>query len=562
MRLARAVIGWGGTLLIAVGAWRALALPWFGGDRGHEALGAEHVAMQRVLYAAMELGIGSDPLAVCGTWRGRLERGSGARGIRFIAPPELRIVNAALAGSPLHERLGGGEAWLAQPAALRVLDGRGAAGAGALALDLVVEFELPLLRERDAPLWIGNAINLLQFGATVTATALVARDGAIRIEALGADRFAIADPAAAGLAARPAAAVANASRPSCSFALDEASGALAVALGRAASSESGAGVLLLSDPGASTKASHRFLPLPADPRRVQWAANGSTLVVELSEARYATIDVVRGALRQVDTAVEVAPDGSVLLERTERAPGVHVQRLLDLASDGRGSQRIAGARALRFTLGCGGLVRAGPGGAGIECLAFDGSLRANLPDAAAACRAVIANPLGWCCVTDTLGGCRIAFSPTAGREPWQQQLELRVEAVSASADGREVVLVGAAARYAVVRIAPLAVERARQVEVVWEGDLRPIATPGRHGLLLADPTIRDATVAQRLWHLPAESIATGATPRLVAESARLDAPPVFGAQGRYLYYLRAPGGTLWRKDLLLGGDEPLLLHGR
>jgi len=561
MKLALVALGWGGAALVAAAAWRADRLPWFPSERSPEARAADHLAGQRLSGATLDLSLAHDPLALRATLHGELALDGDAARLRFVAPPEVLLLDARLAGAPLHEGHDARGDWLAQPASFRGLVSDAPLTAGELRL----AFELPLRRRGDGTLWEGRVEELLRIGVGDAPTEVrFAADVPVTPRAAGGG-------VAIGDASWPATAAAREVAPpsATTFAIEEGGGALAIGVRRDAAGGV-AGLVLLADAEAATPVATRWLPLPADPRRVAWARGGRGLVVELDDGRSGFVDVERATVRLFDAALELSPGGEQLLEIVERAPGAWVERLHDLAATGGAVRRVAGLRRARFALHGDVLVHADAAGR-VACLDGEGRLLVTLPERFEACRAIVALPLGWCVVVDTFAGCRVAVTPNAGPGAWEQELPLHVTAVVPSADGGELLLFGerrrpvrgaAGMRFEVARLLPNGGSDGETLATYWSGDLRPLPTAAGKGLLLADAA--DDSATKSLWHLPAAALARDpkATPRAVGGPARLDVAPAFGARGRYLYYLRAPDGSLRRHDFLSGRDEPLSLATR
>lgn len=543
MKGARSLLGVVGVGLVAFAAKRTLELPCFRSGALDRARATDHLTGQASADVAIELAAATDLLAVEGEWSGRIA-GIRAGVVRFVAAPEIVVSAATLDGEPLVERAAVGDSWVARPAAFRELQGARAAGGM-----LRVRFRQALQRGDTPVLWAAE-------------TALLPRFGADEIPALADRAFTVRDalalPSAAALLAPPRAAGA--------FALDPGTDHLAVAVG--ADGQAPGVVVLAGTPrGAATP---RFLALPEEADRLQWAAGGADVLARLRSGRFVLLDVQGGMVRRLDGEVELAADGMALLERREVAPGAFVQRRLELRSTALRATRIAGTRAVRFADRGAELLRTAADGA-IEWCAPDGAPHATLPIAAAGCRAAFVTPLGPCVLVDTPRGARVIAGADGGVR-WTHDVDGRVEQFAVDADGRELLLLLVdAARPSsrrLARISLLESEPTLRVRTLWSGALRPLRAPDRHGLLLADPAGR-ADGAHRLWYLPAAALefadaegAAAAAPRPAAAAAFLDPPPVISSDGRYLFLRRAPDGALWCHDLLLGGDEPVAVAAR
>ncbi|MBL8841729.1 MAG: hypothetical protein JNL90_09415 [Planctomycetes bacterium] len=593
MKRSSVALGWLGAAALLGAAWRLAQTAPFEADRTGAELAAEHLAGQRLVGATLALAGHDDPFELVGSWRGTLELPEGARQVAFLAPLDVVVERATLGGVALGETHDPFADWIARSAEERLLGAGTALRSGPFELD----FRLPLRRRGDGTLWLGRIESLLVVGATPDlAVAEVApglaleplesadraNDGAFKLGATASGRGArLLDryPPLASTTPREAFAGAVASPPSsrppaCSFALDEASGTLAIATRRTRSAS--AGVLLLplaaagdGDDDGDSASRARWHDLDDEPRAVAFAAGGAVVVVATERPdEFVLLELATGTRRRLVGELSVSSASGLVLEAVQRAPGTYVQRLHDLAGPRTVARRVDGLRRVAFVEGDGLLVRARVDGRA-ECIDASGVAEAVLPCARGSCRAVLALPYLWCALVDTATGTQLQFCARDGRSPWRIELPLHVSAVQPAADGVELLLFcesppphgdDGAPRHQVVRLAPLQGERPA---LVWGGAFEPLPIPGSNGLLFATPASAPGS-ARGLAFATFVALAAdaAAAPRRIGAAVRLDTPPAFGAGGRYLYYLRAPEGTLWRHDFLTGHDEPLALAAR
>ncbi len=569
-------LGWVGAIAIAAATWRVAATAPFQIDRSRERRAAEHLAGQQLDGAALAIGFSPDPFELRGTWRGELRLPSTATNLRFLADGEVVVARARLGDVELHEVHDPVADWVARPAELRALASAAPLRSGPLEL----EFRLPLRRRGDGKLWSGRLEELLVVGATpgmapARVDAAVPFEPNDRGDRLNGGVLRDSYPPLAACAADLADAADARTEPACTFALDEASGQLAIGMRR--STATLGGVLLLSIEGVREPAEPRWFELDVEPNRLAFAAGGAVLVIESAPTDgFVLLELASGTRQRLAGRVEVSPATGLVLEVQSRASGTFVQRLHSMSAPRTVSRRVDGLRRVDFVQGAGTLVRASLDGRA-ECIDVDGELQALLECARASCRAVVALPFLWCAVVDTAAGTQLQFSERRGREagehlaPWLLDLPLHVVSLLPAGDGAELLLFceapadragpAGASRHQVVRVTARPGERPA---LIWSGALQPIAASGSNGLLFAKPAGAAPSAGCTLAFASFVALAADreAAPRPIAAAARLDTPPAFGANGRYLYFLHAPDGTLWRHDFLSASAEPLALLTR
>jgi hypothetical protein len=560
MNRLRPWLGGCGAVLVAIGTSRLLRVPALA-PSGVAAAETAHFGSQRVREVRFEVAANSVPLGVALTWSGDV---SGVRDgvIRFAADPSLQVVLATQDGAALEERepatRAGAFGLIARSAALRELAGA-RSGAGRL------EVRALMPRPRGRPTaampppgeWFRVASGIEKHG--------LASSAASPMDDLPVVRDALAPPPTAA----PGGGTALPFRVN-AFAVQRDGDRLAVAL--PVDERGGSGVLLLAGDGDSLGERQRYA-LPRVPRELEWVAGGDALLVRFDGDGAALLEVARGAVRWLEDEVIASADGFALLERREVASGAFVQRRHDLRSAAWGARRIAGTRPAAFAALADHLCQAAADGT-VECLADDGSVSRRLATPFFACRAAIPTPIGWCCVIDGADGTRVEV-PAAGGATRRIDAPVAAWHFAIEPDGSMLRIAGACsvggdgARFALAEVALLGPHPASAVRVTSCGGLAPIAPPDRHGLLLVEPaaeavrgTVTRHDVDRMVFHLPARSFGTSDIVPRPCVRARLDVRPVVGGSGRYLYFLRGMDGALWRHDLLLGGEVPLVAATR
>jgi hypothetical protein len=357
------------------------------------------------------------------------------------------------------------------------------------------------------------------------------------------------------------------------FAIASDASALAVVATRATADDggdAGSGVLVM-EAGPDARLSGRSWTPTARPiAGLEWIVPRRYLALDERGGGRALLDLADGSVERLSERILVAPRGGAFIREVERAQGCFAQIVHDLRSGLERPLPSPHHAPVAWVRGADEVVtQAADGRAAV--LDLRGRERFQLPWLAASVRDVRRfDSIGYALVTEAVDGSRIALRRQDGSPIEELEVPGRLRGWSFfEATSFFYLVAEAGPRLHVVARARFGGGRAIEL---YRGADRPLGdTLTPKGVVLVDAESDSAPPGdpRRLLFLPfdAEGEAERSARQVCAE-AFLDPPPVLASAGRYLYYLRAEGGShalpgeqrpraLQRYDFLTGREESL-----